>query len=228
MLLLINFFDLMLPRICSHCGMKLSIDEKTLCSNCYSDVLTTNQDLLIKEFNKKFYDKKIIDDFYSIYIFEKDKSLQSAIHSFKYEGKFGNAILLGETLGEKIIQENNWQIDYIIPIPLHNLKKLDRGYNQSYYISKGLRKVFNIPIKKNIVKRIKHTQSQTLLNLIEREENMKDAFAVKNNTNLNGKNVLLIDDVITTGATINECGKVLKNAGANKVYAASIAIAQDK
>lgn len=226
--LLMNLFDLFLPRTCNHCGKKLTVDERTLCSVCYSDILQTNQDFLMKEFNKKFNNKRIIDDFYSMYIFEKDKALQNAIHSFKYSGKYHNAIFLGEKLGEKIIQDKNWNIDCLIPIPLHKLKKIERGYNQSYYISKGLKKILKIPINERLIRRIKYTQSQTLLNLKEREENMKDAFIIKKNNKIEGKNFLLVDDVITTGATITECGKVLKNAGANKVYATSIAIADDK
>lgn len=226
--LLMNLFDLFLPRTCNHCGKILTVDERTLCLGCYSDIVQTNQDFLVKEFNKKFYDKRIIDDFYSMYIFEKDKSLQSVIHSFKYNGKYNNAIFLGKKLGEKIIQERNWNIDCLIPIPLHNLKKIERGYNQSYYISKGVKKIFKVPINEKLIRRIKYTQSQTLLNLKEREENMKNAFIVKKNIKIAGKNFLLVDDVITTGATISECGKVLKNAGANKVYATSIAIAEDK
>ncbi|GAB6281687.1 MAG: ComF family protein [Ignavibacterium sp.] len=226
--LLMNLFDLFLPRTCNHCGKILTVDERTLCSICYADILQTNQDFMVKEFNKKFNDKRIINDFYSMYIFEKDKTLQSAIHSFKYSGKYYNAIFLGEKLGEKIIQEKNWNIDYLIPIPLHKLKQIERGYNQSYYISKGLKKILKVSINKKLIKRTKYTQSQTLLNLKERKENMKDAFVVRKNNKIIGKNFLLVDDVITTGATISECGKVLKNAGANKVYASSIAIAEDK
>jgi len=119
----------------------------------------------------------------------------------------------------------NWEIDLIIPIPLHRLRKIDRGYNQSYYIAKGLSKYFNIPLSGKILFRSKFTKSQTTLNLKEREENISGAFNLKKHKTVSGKNILLVDDVITTGATTNECAKVLLEAGANNVYAISAAIA---
>ena len=118
-----------------------------------------------------------------------------------------------------------WNFDLIVPIPLHHLKKAERGYNQSFYIAKGVRKILNIKVSDRIVKRIKYTESQTTMNISEREENIYGAFKVKLKNSISGKNILLIDDVITTGATISECGKILLEAGANRIYAASIAIA---
>ncbi len=129
-------------------------------------------------------------------------------------------------MGKKINKELLvWNINLILPIPLHQLKKAERGYNQSFYISKGLGKETNIPIGPEIIKRRKYTQSQTKMNFLERQKNIEEAFKVKNIKKVIGKNILLIDDVITTGATISECGKVLLNSGAKKVYAASVAIA---
>jgi competence protein ComFC len=108
---------------------------------------------------------------------------------------------------------------------LHQLKKAERGYNQSYYIAKGLNKVLKCALKENHLKRIKFTESQTTMNITERKKNISGAFKVKTISGLRNKNILLIDDVITTGATITECGKILLESGVNKIYAASIAIA---
>ena len=113
----------------------------------------------------------------------------------------------------------------VIPIPLHHLKKAERGFNQSYYIAKGISSQTSIAVKSNIIKRMRFTQSQTTMTLKEREENVEGAFKVRKTENVKGKSVLLVDDVMTTGATINECGKVLLEAGANKVYAVSVALA---
>ena len=123
---------------------------------------------------------------------------------------------LGEHLGDTFSD-----IDLIVPVPLHHLKKAERGYNQSYYIARGISKSTNIKIEENILKRIRFTQSQTKMNLEERRLNIENAFKVRKIL----RNILIVDDVITTGATVNECGKVLKKAGANEVYAASVAIA---
>ena len=218
--------DFFLPRFCPSCKIKLPTREKFICSSCLNRIKRIDEARLEFEFNKKFLDQKIISGFTSLYLFEKDKELQHLIHSLKYNGKFLTGSFLGEVLGKKIKNELlSWNLNLILPIPLHQLKKAERGYNQSFYISRGLSKEINIPVGSGIIKRRKYTQSQTTMNLLERQKNMEEAFKVKNKKKITGKNILLIDDVITTGATISECGKVLLNAGSKRVYAASVAIA---
>lgn len=216
--------DFFLPRFCPGCNNKLAADEELICSECLKDILIVEKQRLDYEFDRKFRSSAIIKDFYSHYIFEADKVLQNIIHSLKYNSKFKLGIFLGKILSQGI-KSQNWQIDLIIPVPIHHLKKAERGYNQSDFIVKGLSKSLNIPSSKKILKRIRYTQSQTRLNQKEREENVTDAFKVKKRRSIQGKNLLLVDDVITTGVTIQECGKVLRNAGANSVYACSVAIA---
>ena len=218
--------DFFLPRFCPACKIKLLPSENFICHPCLNKIPRINEARLKSEFEKKFYNGNIISGFTSIYLFEKDKELQHLIHSLKYNGKFLTGTFLGELLGKKIRNELlNWNIDLILPVPLHQLKKAERGYNQSFYISKGLSKELKIPLGSGIIKRKKYTQSQTKMNFIERQKNIEEAFKVKSYKKGKGKNILLIDDVITTGATISECGKVLLNSGVKRVYAASVAIA---
>ena len=221
-----NLFDFILPRFCCSCKTKLSVNQNTMCVDCLSKIQRSNSSRLKREFERKFLNNKIISEFYSPFVFEKDKELQHAIHALKYDKKFPVGIFLGKVLAAEIkSSKTNWKFDLIIPIPLHQLKKAERGYNQAYYIAKGVGKIFKVKVSDRSVKRIKYTESQTTMNLNEREENISGAFKVKWNTQVRGKNILLLDDVITTGATISECGKILLEAGASKVYAASIAIA---
>jgi len=221
-----NLFDFILPRFCCSCKTKLSVNQNTMCVDCLSKIQRSNSSRLQREFERKFFNNKIISEFYSPFVFEKDKELQHAIHALKYDKKFPVGIFLGKVLAAEIkSSKTNWKFDLIIPIPLHQLKKAERGYNQAYYIAKGVGKIFKVKVSDRIVKRIKYTESQTTMNLNEREENISGAFKVKWNTQVRGKNILLLDDVITTGATISECGKILLEAGVSKVYAASIAIA---
>jgi ComF family protein len=178
------------------------------------------------EFSRKFKGKNIISGFTSLYLFEKDKELQHIIHSLKYNQRFLVGKFLGKNLGSSLKTTiSQWNIDLIVPIPLHHLKKAERGFNQSLYIAKGISTVTKLPLNNSIIKRKRFTQSQTTMNLKERQKNISGAFTIKNKNRLSGKNVLLIDDVITTGATISECGKILLEYGAKKVYAASVAIA---
>lgn len=226
MKLFTEIFDFFLPRFCSSCNKKLTVKERIVCPECLCKIQTASKNRLQFEFQKKFLQKNIIAGFTSLFIFEKDKELQSIIHSIKYNQRFLTGKFLGELVGKefnKLFQ--SWEIDYIIPIPLHHLKKAERGFNQSFFIAKGINKQTKILINSKVIKRNRFTQTQTALNLHEREENMSGAFSIKKVNDLKDKNILLVDDVITTGATISECAKVLKDNGAKNVFAVSVAIA---
>jgi len=227
MKLVAQILDFVLPRFCPSCKNKLTADEIFICAECREKFVFADKALLQYEFNKKFASSKIISDFYSMLIFEKNSSLQKIIHQIKYQKKFLLAVELGKMLGASLLlHKPNWKIDFILPVPLHSLKKAERGFNQSYYLSKGIKKAMNLPVYESILKRKRYTESQTKKNLIERAKNMSEAFAVKRADKIIGKHILLIDDVITTGATIRECGSILLASGAANVYAASIALAQ--
>ena len=223
---LTELFDFILPRFCPSCRNKLIYTEKTICNSCLSKIKLADPEFIKSEYQRKYGSKRIISGFISHYIFEKDKELQHIIHALKYDKKFHIGIFLGKSLGEYFkSQFQSWNISMIVPIPLHHLKKAERGFNQSYYIAKGISSQTSIAIKSNVMKRMRFTQSQTTMTLKEREENVEGAFKVRKTENIKGKNILLVDDVMTTGATINECGKVLLDAGANRIYAATVALA---
>ena len=218
-------FDFFLPRICPGCKKKLSPDEKPVCSECLSIIMIADEERLKNEYKKDFSSTKIVKDFYSRYVFEIDKTLQHIIHALKYGKQFKLGVFLGEILAEGI-KTRNWKIDLILPVPIHHLKKAERGFNQSDFIAKGLSKSLGIPYSTKLIKRTRYTESQTGFHINERAENVADAFKIKNDKKVIGKNFLLVDDVITTGATTLECGKVLVNADANSVYACSVGIAE--
>ena len=223
----VTFLDYFLPRFCVSCSNRLSPEQEIICADCLGKIEKASTERIIHEYDRKFKDKQIINEFFSLFIFEKDKELQNAIHALKYNNKFKVGIFLGKLLGLELQKFHpEWQIDLIIPIPLHQLKKAERGFNQSFYIAKGLGKKLNSDVKDNIVKRIKYTESQTTMKITERKENISGAFKIRAQKSLRGKNILIVDDVITTGATISECGIILKNAGVQNIYAASIAIAE--
>ena len=219
-------FDFILPRFCIHCDKKLFNSEQFICASCHQEIKIPGDALIQSEYSRKFAEKKLVTDFMSTYIFEKDGVLQSMIHSLKYDNNFR----IGEYLGKLTAIELDsiltaWNADLIIPVPLHSLKKAERGYNQSYYIAKGISAVTNIDVKYNTIKRIRFTKSQTTMNLKEREENISGAFLCGDKKAVEGKKIILVDDVITTGSTINEAASALIKAGAAKVYATSVAIA---
>lgn len=222
----IDLFDFFLPRFCPSCNNKLFNNEISVCQKCISSIELADQTRIDFEYDKKFAVQKVISGFTSLYVFERDKELQEILHHFKYNRRFIIGITLG-TESAKIRRQtiSDWKIDIIIPVPLHHLKKAERGYNQSHYIAKGLSKTLKIPTNERSIKRIRYTESQTLKNITDRELNVRGAFSVRNKKRIKGKNILLVDDVITTGATISECARQLLNHGAEKVYAISVAIA---
>ena len=227
MKLLSAIFDFILPRFCPACKKKLSLPERLICNNCRKTFVCADNKLIQFEYEKKFSGSKIISDFYPLLVFVKDSPLQQVIHQIKYQKKFLLAVELGKMLGNSLLKSKaEWKVDIILPVPLHSLKKAERGFNQSFYIAKGISKVTNLPVSQSILKRKRYTESQTKKNLFERAENMSEAFVVKHPDKISGKNVLLIDDVITTGATVRECGKILQECGAANIYAASIALAE--
>jgi len=222
-----EFFDFFIPRNCPSCKSQLDLTEEVICRKCLLRLKKVSDERILTEFQEKFKKERIISDFTSLYYFEKDKEVHNIIHELKYNGKFRIGFYLGVLMARNLETKiRSWNIDYIIPIPLHHIRRAERGFNQSYFIAKGIKSVLNIPIVANLLKRRKITDSQTHLSIIERRENVKDAFMLKKNKKLSGKNILLLDDVITTGATISECGKLLISRGASKVFAASVALAE--
>jgi ComF family protein len=220
------FFDFLLPRLCSSCKSKLSLEEKIVCDDCYSKLKIPNSSFLEEEYQNKFSHPKLIEDFRAGLIFEEESPARKMIHSLKYEKKFGVGIYLGRLVGNVFLDDvKKWEADFIIPVPLFSVKKANRGYNQSEFIAKGISIELGIPANNKLLKRIRHTETQTKLNSLERRANVQDAFKLKRGAKVKGKRIILVDDVITTGSTVSECAKVLKQAGADKVFALFAAIA---
>lgn len=223
---IIQTADLFLPRFCPSCKSSLNFEDVIICKNCFSKIQIASKERIHREFKRKFQNKNTISDFFAPFVFEINKELQHAIHSLKYQNRYRVGIFLGKVLASGILLDRpDWKSELIIPVPLHKLKKAERGYNQSFYIAKGLSKILRTRYSDRILKRKKYTESQTMMTLTERQENISGAFSIRNKNEVRDKTILLIDDIITTGATISECGKVLLNAGAKKILAASIAIA---
>jgi ComF family protein len=219
-----EFLDFLSPRFCLSCNSKVSTSDIFICPNCFSSISKLTEDELKVEFNRKFSSTGYIDDYTSLFNFEEEGTLQELIHQLKYNNKFRIGNFLGSLLAKEkkeILQ--SWNADLIIPIPLFHLKKVERGYNQADYIAKGLSKQLKIKFSTSVSKRVKNTISQTKLTSLERKNNMQNAFKIKRPKLLIGKNIIIVDDVITTGTTVLELAKILKENGAAKVYSLSVA-----
>ena len=224
---IITLFDFLLPRICPSCNSKLSIDENFICEYCLSQLDFVTPRIKEIEYKRDFEEDGIIEDFNSIFQFESDGTLQPLIHQLKYKSNFRIGIYLGNLIAGAYYSEiERWKPDLLIPVPLHHVKKAERGYNQSFYIAKGIASRINIAVSERILIRKKYTQTQTHLSRDKRKENMRNAFLVKKKEKVIGKRCIIVDDVITTGSTINACGLTLKQSGADKIYALSVGLTQ--
>jgi ComF family protein len=152
--------------------------------------------------------------------------LRTAIHSLKYEDRARIGFFLGTLLGDQLHKKTIQELDYLIPVPLHPVKFRDRGFNQARWIADGLGKAVQKPVRTKLMKRIKHTISQTTLDRKERLNNMKKAFKI--NQNVTDKNIGIVDDVLTTGSTISSMASILKDAGAKTIVALTVATPLEK
>ena len=182
---------------------------------------------LYQETRLKLLSEGNISDLVSCFVFEKEGPFQDIAHALKYKEYKSLGVELGICIGEAL-KERNLGIDILIPVPLHRIKQRERGYNQSEFIAHGIAAVTGNPVVSNAVRRIRHTRSQTKLNIEERRKNMDHAFEMTPySTNIvSGKKCLLVDDIITSGATTNSCAQVILSAGSAKVIAASAALAK--
>lgn len=219
---LLNFF---LPCFCKQCNIKLDDTSELLCDEC-KPLLNYLTHSNLNELYKKNFSDSYIDEIISTFGYIDENPIQPLIHALKYNANFKSSDYLIRLILEYHNNFKNYShIDLIIPVPLHKKKELIRGYNQSFILAKSLNQKTNINVANNILIRKKFTESQTKFNKTERLNNVSSAFYITNEKIIKGKNILLLDDVITTGATINECAKVLKQKKANKVIAFSIAMA---
>jgi ComF family protein len=226
------FVEFVFPPTCFICDSLTSGTDSRICNTCWSAIEpVTEEDPLYLEMNHRLTGREgpTIEQLIPLYHFEKDGTLQAIIHQLKYDAITSFGVELGRKLGGRIRERvSGHAFDGIVPVPLHPTKLRERGYNQSEYIARGVREVIGIPIYSSLLRRHKYTTSQTHLTAAERRENVNEAFDLNKHYLLNvaGRRFLIVDDVITTGATTEACARVLKLAGASSVAASSVALAE--
>jgi ComF family protein len=215
------------PHICIGCGSDLVNEKNLLCLKCIDDLPHTNfEQHGGNPIEKIFWGRLPITSAHSEFYFAKESLMQHLIHQLKYKSNKEVGIYLGKLMGRRMIESNRFQqIDYLIPLPLYPDKEYKRGYNQATIICNGISSAMNIPVINNNVMRLRFTETQTRKHRTERWENVDGSFVVKNEKALKGKHVLLVDDVITTGATLESCGHAIMKTGDIKLSIATLAFA---
>ncbi len=236
-----DFLDFVYPQHCAICKKHLNREEKDVCDACWNSLVTlpdpfcpycrsfyepgTTECCFCQSVNGTIGDRRIFmvrslgrfDDYY-----------KELIHRFKYAKKIPLGRRLGQRLGETINGNSDFlESDFLIPVPLHKSRYRERGFNQSEVVAEEISKITGVSVLKDVLKRKKNTKDQTNLSPQQREENVRGAFVVTAPEMINAKSIILVDDVITTGATLSECARMLKQAGAERILGTTIAVVTD-
>jgi ComF family protein len=221
-----DFIALFFPRICLACENPLPKTEFCLCLDCQvtlpeADFHTSSPNI----FTNRFVGRLKLEGAAALFFFTTKSRTQHLIHQIKYHDKREAAIELGRLLGKKLVHSSFFQdIDCIIPVPMHPTKQRWRGYNQAEMFANGLADIMNIDVETKALRKVKMTISQTKMNRVERLKNTQEVFELANTKHLNGKNILIVDDVMTTGATLESCAlAILEEAPDVKISFATIA-----
>ncbi len=222
------FASFVYPPSCMTCWRDLKRGESFICIKCWNAFERVSPtEALVQAIERKFLVDETVEKIDSVFLFEQDPRVRTAVHLLKYNGAEKIADRFGLFIAQKIVADPKLSMcDVIIPVPLHPARKRERGYNQSELIANSVSRKLQIRHEPGFLKRIRQTQSQTMFDAEGRKRNIAGAFSIDKRFRgwVEGKRILVIDDVITTGSTIKECAGVLKYYGASEVYGASAAV----
>lgn len=220
-----DFLSLIFPNLCACCGNSLFKHEKIICTLCDFRLPRTNFHLeRNNDVSRSFWGRVPIESAASFFYFHKGSRVQQLIHLLKYKERKEVGVFLGEKYGTYLKHSPFFSsVEVIIPVPLHKKKRLKRGYNQSEEFAKGLASKMKIPLNCTSLVRTMATATQTRKSRYRRWENVSDMFVVLSPELVRGKHILLVDDVITTGATLEACAVELLKIEGVRISIASIA-----
>jgi len=213
------------PHTCTGCGSDVLAEDNLLCARCFVDLPVTNYAAHANNpVEKIFWGRIPLVAAHSEYYFAKESLIQHLVHQLKYKGNKEIGFFLGELMAKSLLKSQRFNtIDGLVPLPLFPDRERKRGYNQAAIICDGMSEVMNVPVLNNVLIRQRFTETQTRKHRTERWENVDGSFGVANEKLIKGKHLLLVDDVVTTGATFEASGKtVLQIEGVQLSIAALI------
>lgn len=220
-----DIYNIFFPEVCFGCKNHLTSNETTICLQCRHELPFTNFSIEDKNLvEKTFYGRfPIVSGTALLYFFKKNIA-QELIHALKYKNQQHIGTVFGDILGNKMLKSGRFKnIDYIIPVPLHKNKFKSRGYNQVTTFGKSLSQKLSIPYNDKALIKISSTKTQTKKIRLDRWRDVQELFFVNNPESFNNKHILLIDDIITTGATLEACAKAFEKTKNIKISIASMA-----
>lgn len=224
-----GFISLFYPSVCASCGNTLFKNEDTLCAFCLYHLPKTNFHTMDNSpLDQVFWGRVNLQHTAALYTFSKKGNVQHLIHQLKYKNRPDVGIYMGKILGKDLLESNKFNdVQVIVPVPLHKRRQGKRGYNQSEQIAIGMAYAMKIEMDTTSFLRTVNTSTQTRKSRFARWENVKEVFVVSEPTKLAGKHILLIDDVITTGATLEAAAQMLLAIEGVSLSIACIGFARD-
>ena len=225
-----RLLDLISPRLCVVCGDRLAVSEETLCSKCYLHLPRTNfnRNLYENVMAKLFWGQIAIEKATALFYYEPHAETANILYELKYKNHPEISVVMGRMMAKELMSSGLFDdIDAIVPMPLAKKRERERGYNQSLELAKGVSEVTGLSIANQIVRRTKFMGSQTQRGRWERNENVENVFELINDNDICGKHLLLIDDVVTTGATIVACAKEMQKASHVKISVLALGFAKN-
>ncbi len=219
---------LLYPKYCPACDSPLYKNERILCTSCRHELPLGNfHNVNAKKIEKVFYGRIKIENATSLFVFQKDGLVQNLIHNLKYRGREEIGEELGKWLGQDLSEISDYQlIDIIIPVPLHKKRLKERGYNQVEKFGIEIAKKLQAKYIDSVLKKNSFNNKQSMRGKDTRWKNTSETFGIQNQSLLVNKHILLIDDIVTTGATLEACARVLKSIPGIKISIATMAITE--
>ena len=219
--------DLFLPRLCAGCDAALMSHEKALCLSCTEDLpLTRFHNDPTNPVERVFWGKLELEAATALLHFDKGGMVQHMLHRLKYKGDKEIGLELGRHMAKALMDSPRFgSVDLLLAVPLHPRKERQRGYNQSQVLVDGMTEIWGLPPAQQRLMRVVRTPSQTRKGRMDRWLNVKEAFDLSDAAALEGRHVLLVDDVVTTGATLEGCARALQKVKGVRVSVVTVAFA---
>lgn len=225
---LYSFISLLFPRCCVVCGRPLAKGEECICAMCNINLPRTNYHLQKdNQVEQLFWGKIPLERATSFFFYRKGSDFRQILHQLKYGGQKEIGAIMGRYMASELSASGFFEgIDVIVPVPLHKRKQRIRGYNQSEWIARGISVVTGIRVDTEVIVRRKHTETQTRKSTFERWENVDGIFELHHAESLKGKHLLVVDDVLTTGATTVACASRLMEIEGVRISVLTLAVAE--
>ncbi len=221
-----NLLHLLYPKICVTCGTPLVKNEDVLCTRCLYDIPRTNfHEEKENPVAQLFWGRSRVENATAYFYFGKGSMYQKLLHELKYQGYTDIGNYMGKHIGHTLKTSSFADVELIFPVPLHYSKQKKRGYNQSECIAAGIAEAMNKPLVVGNIYRAVNTDTQTRRSRYERWENVNNIFKLRDPDAIKGRHVLLVDDVITTGSTLEACINPLLNVEGVRVSVVTMAVA---